>query len=131
MQKSDWHWVFDVQLLPGAWSGMQWWLTVSQKLLAMHSESSLQVLPQVAPVPVHRYGEHEGAPSTAFSKSLHVPGTELQVSHAPAQAVSQQKPSTQLPPVLHSRHPASVQSVTRLQAWPWAFCGWQVPPAAQ
>jgi hypothetical protein len=61
---------------------------------------------------------------------VQVPGVALQVSHAPVHPELQQKPSTQLF-VVHSLHPAVLQSVVRLHAWPSTFCGWHVPVVAQ
>src|SRR3954467_9984734 len=45
-------------------------------------------------------------------------------------AVLQQTPPTQLL-FWHSRQPGWRQSLVRLQVSPFAFCGWQVPLAAQ
>jgi hypothetical protein len=52
-------------------------------------------------------------------------------THVVLHAVSQQKPSMQLP-VAHSRHtPPLSQSTASLHAEPWVSWGLQVPPAAQ
>jgi hypothetical protein len=64
-----------------------------------HWASEAQVAPQLAEVPVHRYGPHAGLPSLPAATREHVPtlpGT-LHALQAPAQAVLQHTPSTQLP----------------------------------
>jgi hypothetical protein len=56
-----------------------------------------------------------------------VPDVLSAAAHAwqrPLHAVSQQTPSTQLP-LVHSRQPAALQSVARLQVAPCAFCAAQ------
>jgi hypothetical protein len=53
-----------------------------------------------------------------------------QASQFPSQGVAQHTASTHWP-VTHSRHPAALQSAAGLHAAPCAFCGLQVPSAAQ
>jgi hypothetical protein len=56
---------------------------------------------QVAVLPLHTYGEQLGLPVEPEDMLVQVPKepVRLQASHAPAQAVLQQRPSTQLPEV--------------------------------
>jgi hypothetical protein len=64
--------------------------------------SLVQLSGQVAFEPLHTYGLQLGSPVLPLASTLHVPlvlaplATE-QASQEPPQAVSQQKPSTQLP----------------------------------
>jgi hypothetical protein len=61
---------------------------------------------------------------------VQVPAEALQTSQPPAQALLQQYPSAQLP-LAHSRHPAILQSATRLHVAACALCPTQLPLLAQ
>jgi hypothetical protein len=94
----------------------------------MHPASALQVEGQAALDPLHRYGEQEGEePPPPLATVVQVPLAEApsaveQASQPPAQALSQQKPSTQLP-VAHW--------LLAVQAVPWDFFAEQSMVASQ
>ena len=66
-----------------------------QNACPAHSRLVAQSVGQLAPSPRHRYGAHDGSPDPTTAVQL--PAGASQASHGPAQAVSQQYPSTQYP----------------------------------
>jgi hypothetical protein len=64
-----------------------------------HWASEAQVAPQLAEVPVHRYGPQVGLPVLPVATGLHVPTlpATLQASQAPPHAELQHTPSTHWP----------------------------------
>jgi len=105
-----------------------------------HCASLVQPVAQLALVPLHAYPRQVGVPGCETGARAHAPLTApdqpsaapLHASHAPPQALSQQKPSMQFP-LPQTRQPADLQSepAAWLQVEPWALRGWQVAPAAQ
>src|SRR3989304_486339 len=110
----------------------------AQKVPLAQSSSRLQTVGQAAP-PSHREdpqppppaprggpaptaGEPAGPPAEPAATGVQVPGTALHASQPPAQAMSQQKPSTQLP-VAHW--------VARVHEAPLASWATHCPPALQ
>ena len=65
---------------------------------------------------------HDGLPAEPAATTVQVPGVALQTSQPPAQAVLQQKPSTQLP---------LTHSWLRTQTEPLIFLGKQLVPLHQ
>jgi hypothetical protein len=109
------------QVSPLAFTSVQ--APALQKWPAVHWESVEQVVGQEAPPP-HTNGAQEGAPTPPAATAVQVPSRPgwLQVSQAPAQAVSQQTPSAHEP--LPHWLPAS-------QAAPGLSCSTQLPVAPQ
>jgi hypothetical protein len=106
-------------------------------LPVLQSVSVAQAPAQVSLLPGHVYrpqlgGAFVGLPGLSLPSWVHVPGVALHVSHVPAHAVAQQKPSTQLP-LAHSRQSPWMQSMPAalLQVAPCAFCDWQTPFSSQ
>jgi len=137
-QKPETHCDGEPHGAPFAWSPLHCETPESHHALAAHCASLVQLVPQLALEPVHRYTPHEGEPELPVADSVHVPSAvapsaSAHTSHEPAQLVLQQVPSTQPPGVLHSRQPATRQwppAATSHRA-PCAFLGWQVLPLAQ
>jgi hypothetical protein len=70
-----------------------------QKYPATHCPSSVQLVGHAAATPLHRYGAHGGLPAPPMGTFVQVPSCPLRLhaSHPPPQALSQQRPSAQLP----------------------------------
>jgi hypothetical protein len=84
---------------------------------------SVQPFPSLQPVPLLRLLHVPSLPGTLqATQSLGSP---------PAHAVSQHLPSTQPPPVEHSRQPATLQSALTSQVPAGPSCGTQMPAALQ
>jgi hypothetical protein len=64
-----------------------------------HWASEAQVAPQLAEVPVHRYGPHAGLPALPATTREHVPSLPFtsQALQAPSQTLLQHTPSTHWP----------------------------------
>lgn len=109
----------------------------SQKALAEHAASVVQVVGQVVVVPSQRLEPHAGSPGLPAFAGPQVPspaeprGLE-QTSHDESQALSQQKPSVQCPEA-QSLHPETKQSLPAelLHKAPWGFCSSQSCEALQ
>jgi hypothetical protein len=73
-----------------------------QKYPATHCPSSAQLVGHAPARPLHRYGAHGGLPADPAGTFVQVPSCPLRLhaSHPPPQALSQQRPSAQLP-LLH------------------------------
>jgi len=86
-----------------------WQATPAQKAPEAQSPSAMQLAPHEPDFPLQTYGEQLGSPAEPFGTSVHAPSLDApsdfaQTSHAPAQGLSQQTPSEQLPPT-HSPEP--------------------------
>jgi hypothetical protein len=100
----------------------------------------VQVVAQLALAPVHAKATHAGVPGWDAGANVQVPlvadghpsAAPLHASHAPPHALSQQKPSMQLPDA-QERQPGDLQSAPAagLQVEPCALRATQVPPGAQ
>jgi hypothetical protein len=88
-----------------------------------------------ASFPSHTYRPHPGRPSDPAGAVAQLPSFPPTAHdwHGNGQACRQHTPSTQPPPVAHTRHPETRQSppAAALQAAPGAFSGWHVPSAPQ
>jgi hypothetical protein len=110
----------------------------SQNCPEAQAKSLAQVVGHAAEAPLHTYGAQAGVPALPEGVAVHVPTLpgRLQASQAPAQAVSQQTPSTQLPNS-HSLLPPQValgaffssHCPLPLQKWPSAhWASLEQPP---
>jgi hypothetical protein len=77
------------------------WHTLPVQMLLAQSLLPLHEVGQATLEPLQANGKQVGEPAALAGRGEQVPGTTLQASHAPVQAVSQHTPSTQLP-VPHS-----------------------------
>jgi hypothetical protein len=135
-QKPDWHSSFTEHCVPCAAGVTHWPVAVTHALPEPQSASAVQPVPH-APA-VHVYGEQSPSGSVRSATAPHSPllpapfAALLQDWHAPLHAVSQQKPSTQLP-VWHTPQPVLKQSppADLSHKEPWTFFGLQVWSAAQ
>jgi hypothetical protein len=93
------HWVPAAHAVPLGWSATQ--TPPLQLEPVTHWVLEVQLVGQLLDVPLHRYGEQLGLPVEPDDMLVQVPSepVRLQASHAPEQAVLQQRPSTQLPEV--------------------------------
>lgn len=98
-QLPEMHCAFTTQASP---SGSFWVHTPPgpvQKFPAAQSAPLSHSVGQLASTPLHTNGAHDGAPAAPAGTLLQVPGTSAQLSQAPLQLLSQQKPSLQKPRV--------------------------------
>jgi hypothetical protein len=110
----------------------------SHHALATQSTSEAQLVPQVAPEPVQRYGAQTGLPDDPSgagpqTPSEGAPSACAHTSHGPSQLAPQQNPSTQPPGLAQARQPETRQSAPAivLHASPCPFRSLHVPSAAQ
>ena len=114
------HWLPAVQAAPSVFFGTQ--RPPAQKLVETQPESCLHLAGQLADAPSQTYGAQLGSPGAAATTLLQVPTVPARLHRlqAPAHAVLQHTPSTQLP-AAHSLAPA--------QTAPGAFFNAQAPAA--